>query len=137
MEAAAGALSRAFMAAEVSGPTWALKALNPVFLGQVGRDLIRSGDSMHRIDVDGMGMLRLTPSSQWYFTGRGSRIEDWTSTGHDLRAKRVHHEIHSLCWRRLHSMGLKTGNTVSWRGSDIMGHHDRQGYRLNLRRSLS
>ena len=77
VEAAAGALSRAFMAAEVSGPTWALKALNPVFLGQVGRDLIRSGSSMHRMDIDGMGMLKLTPSSQWYFTGPDHET-DWT-----------------------------------------------------------
>ena len=34
-EAAAGALSRAFAAAEVSGPPWAKRAISPAFLAQV------------------------------------------------------------------------------------------------------
>ena len=47
VEAAAGTLSRAFAAAEVTGPDWATSAVSPMFLAQVGRDLIRSGASLH------------------------------------------------------------------------------------------
>ena len=77
VEAASGALSRAFSAAKVSGPMWALKGLSPTFLAQVGRDLIRAGDSMHRIDVDSMGRLQLIPVSSWHFEG-SDNPETWT-----------------------------------------------------------
>ena len=39
------------------------------FLAQAGRDLIRSGDSMHVIDVDMMGRVTLLPCSSWHFEG--------------------------------------------------------------------
>ena len=68
VEAAAGALSRAFAAAEVSGPDWATSAVCPQFLAQVGRDLLRSGDSMHVIRTGG-GRLRLVPAASWHFEG--------------------------------------------------------------------
>ena len=58
VEAAAGALSRAFMAATVS----------PRTLAQIGRDLVRVGESLHVIRYMG-GRLRLIPSSTWYFEG--------------------------------------------------------------------
>lgn len=70
VEAASGALSRAFAAAEVMGPGWARDAITPEFLGQVGRDLIRSKEgSLHVIDVDSMGRVSLLPCSSWHFTG--------------------------------------------------------------------
>ena len=69
VEAASGALSRAFASAKVLGPSWAINGVSPGFLAQVGRDLIRAGDSMHRIDVSSMGRLRLTPASSWHFEG--------------------------------------------------------------------
>ena len=47
VEAAAGALSRAFAAAEVVGEPWAQETVSPAVLGQIGRDLIRKGDSLH------------------------------------------------------------------------------------------
>ena len=68
VEAAAGALSRAFAAAEVTGPDWATTAVSPTFLAQVGRDLIRAGDSMHVIRTTG-GHLRLVPASSWHWEG--------------------------------------------------------------------
>ena len=54
VEAASGALSRAFASAEVVAAPWVQEAVTPVVLAQVGRDLIRSGDSMHviRMGVD-------------------------------------------------------------------------------------
>ena len=68
VEAASGALSRAFAAAEVVGPAWVQEAVSPAFLGQVGRDLIRSGDSLHVIRMIG-GRLRLIPASSWHWEG--------------------------------------------------------------------
>ena len=76
VEAAAGALSRAFAAAEVSGPDWAASAVCPHFLAQVGRDLVRSGDSMHVIRTTG-GHLRLVPAASWHFEGTHDP-ETWT-----------------------------------------------------------
>ena len=69
VEAAAGALSRAFASAEVQGPGWARDAVSPEFLAQVGRDLVRSGDSMHVIRVERMGRVSLLPCSSWHFEG--------------------------------------------------------------------
>ena len=68
MEAAAGALSRAFASAEVQGEGWARDAVTPAVLAQVGRDLVRSGDSMHVIRVTG-DRVQLLPASSWHFEG--------------------------------------------------------------------
>ena len=69
VEAASGSLSRAFAAAEVSGPEWARAAVSPEFLGQCGRDLVRRGQSMHVLEVDGAGRVSLLPCSSWHFEG--------------------------------------------------------------------
>ena len=69
VEAASGALSRAFASAEVVGEPWVAEAVTPGVLAQVGRDLIRSGDSMHVIRVSGDGMVRLIPASSWHWEG--------------------------------------------------------------------
>ena len=68
VEAASGALSRAFASAEVSGPLHVQDAVTPDFLAQVGRDLIRKGDSLHVICVNG-GRVRLIPASSWHWEG--------------------------------------------------------------------
>ena len=68
-ESAAGHLSRAFAAAEVVGPPWVQQAVSPVFLSQVGRDLVRGGDSLHVIRVNDMGKVALLPCSSWHFEG--------------------------------------------------------------------
>lgn len=69
VEAAAGALSRAFASAEVVGEPWVPDAVSPAVLGQMGRDLIRKGASMHVIRVGGDGMVRLIPCSSWHWEG--------------------------------------------------------------------
>ena len=69
VEAASGLLSRAFAAAEVSGPDWTRETVTPAFLAQVGRDLVRKGDSMHVIRLDAMGRVRLIPASSWHWEG--------------------------------------------------------------------
>ena len=69
VEAASGALSRAFASAEVVGEPWVQDAVTPTVLAQIGRDLIRSGDSMHVIRVGSDGAVRLIPASSWHFEG--------------------------------------------------------------------
>ena len=77
VEAASGALSRAFASARVEGPPHVMEAVTPVFLAQAGRDLIRSGDSMHVIDVDRAGRVSLLPCSSWHFEG-DAHPRTWT-----------------------------------------------------------
>ena len=48
-----------------------------MFLAQAGRDLIRSGDSMHVIDVDRGGGVSLLPCSSWHFEG-DAHPSTWT-----------------------------------------------------------
>ena len=68
VEAAAGAMARAFMAARVEAPPDIAEAVSPRTLGQIGRDLIRVGESLHIVRYMG-GKLRLIPSSTWYWQG--------------------------------------------------------------------
>ena len=69
VEAASGALSRAFAAAEVVGAPWVAEAVSPGVLGQIGRDLVRNGDSMHVIRMGAAGIVRLIPASSWHWEG--------------------------------------------------------------------
>ena len=68
VEAASGALSRALASALVEGPEWINEAVTPRVLGQIGRDLIRVGESLHVLRDMG-GRLLLIPCSTWYFEG--------------------------------------------------------------------
>ena len=83
IEAAAGALSRAFAAAEVDGPSWAQEAVTPVWLAQVGRSLIREGASLSVIVMGGEGDVELVPASFWNFENldpgalEGERERSW------------------------------------------------------------
>ncbi len=77
VEAASGALSRAFASAEVVGEPWVQECVSPTFLAQVGRDLIRSGDPMHVIRVGIEGMVKLIPASSWHWEGNHDP-DSWT-----------------------------------------------------------
>ena len=77
-EAVAGALSRAFADARVDGPPDVAEALCPRTLAQIGRDLVRVGESLHVIRMGGE-RLRLAPASTWYWEG-GSDPADWLCT---------------------------------------------------------
>lgn len=68
LETAAGLISRALMVAEVSpgGPLTA--GLTPPVLGQIGRDLIRRGESLWRISVAD-GKARLSQAGSWDVRG--------------------------------------------------------------------
>ena len=63
----AGLLSRSLAAALVEG-SGASEVVTPRVLGQMGRDLIRVGESLHVIRFMG-GRLLLIPASTWYWEG--------------------------------------------------------------------
>ena len=79
VEAAAGALSRAFAGAVVEGPEWATEAVSGDFLALVGRDLIRRGQSLHALRTGADGRLLLVPCSDWH----------WQDGNHDPATWRV------------------------------------------------
>ena len=123
VEAASGALSRAFAAAEVVGEPWVQDAVSPGVLGQIGRDLIRSGDSMHAIRVAGDGAVRLIPCSSWHWEGnhdpaswtvRATAYGPSTSTTWNLPASGVVF----VRW------GSTPGATVHWHRPAELGAHD-------------
>ena len=68
VESASGLLSRALSIADVQGAPWAQKIITPDYLSQVGRDLIRNGQSLHVIRVI-KGMVKLIPASSWHWEG--------------------------------------------------------------------
>ena len=83
IEAAAGALSRAFMSAEVEGPSWVQEAVPPTWLAQVGRSLIREGASLSVIVMGRDGVPELVPAAFWNFENvnpgaqEGERESTW------------------------------------------------------------
>ncbi|MYG26750.1 MAG: phage portal protein [Boseongicola sp. SB0677_bin_26] len=76
VEAAAGALSRAFASAEVIGPGWARDAVTPPWLAQVGRSLIREGASLSVVEMAPTGVLGLIPAAYWNFEGHSPRHDE-------------------------------------------------------------
>ena len=68
VEAAAGLLSRSLSSAIVEAPGELADVVTPRVLAQIGRDLIRIGESLHVIRYMG-GRLVLIPCSTWYFEG--------------------------------------------------------------------
>ena len=77
VEAASGLLSRAFSNAHVDAAGWAQKAVTPVVLGQIGRDLVRRGKSMHVILVDPFTGVQLVPAASWHWEGNHD-VGSWT-----------------------------------------------------------
>ena len=83
IECAAGALSRVLCGAEVVGPSWVQEAVNPVWLAQVGRSLVREGASLSVIVMGGDGVPELIPAAFWNFENvnpgaqEGERESTW------------------------------------------------------------
>ena len=67
-EAVAGLLSRSLAAAVIEGPGDAAAIVTPRCLAQIGRDLIRVGESLHVLCYMN-GRLLLIPASTWYWEG--------------------------------------------------------------------
>ena len=76
LEAAAGLVSRSLAAARVQGPSWATGPVQAA-LGQMGRDLVRSGQSLHVIRAGGDGMPRLVLCDSWHWQGGDWNPESW------------------------------------------------------------
>ena len=76
LEAAAGAVARAFAGAAVRDPGLGGAALTPGCLALIGRDLVRRGESLHLIEIE-RGMVRLIPIGGWDVRG-GWREADWS-----------------------------------------------------------
>lgn len=66
-------------AAEVDAPEWVQETVAPHVLAQIGRDLIRVGESLHVARMGAMGRLRLLPCSTWYFEGDADP-DSWLAT---------------------------------------------------------
>ena len=77
LEAAAGVYARAFAVAEVQPMTASTAALTAPCLALMARDLIRRGEHVAAIEVDGSGMVRLRPAASWDVTG-GDDESSWT-----------------------------------------------------------
>ncbi len=77
LETAAGFYGRSLAAAEVDAPEPFKRALTPSLLAQVGRDLIRSGESFHLIQVI-RGSLKLLPQASVTALGDDADPMGWT-----------------------------------------------------------
>ena len=118
VEAASGALSRAFASAEVVGEPWVQECVSPTFLAQVGRDLIRSGDSMHVIRVGIEGMVKLIPASSWHWEGNHDP-DSWT-----VRAT-CYGPSTSTTWNLPASaLGWNSGPALCRDGATVVGAHN-------------
>lgn len=69
VESCAGAYSRAFASATVEGPTSVSGAVTPAALASIARQLVRRGESVHLLDVDRAGRVRLLDCASWTLTG--------------------------------------------------------------------
>ena len=78
VEVAAGLVGRAFSNATLTGATPAVEAaLTPSVLSQIGRALMRAGDDLWLIEVEG-GQIVLRQAHSWDVQGG---IRDWTYDG--------------------------------------------------------
>ena len=80
VEAVGGLLARSLTCATVAGPSWALAAISPCWLGQVARELVRFGQHLSVMDLDGSGELMLTPAAHWHWRGPARPEREWRAT---------------------------------------------------------
>ena len=76
LEACAGTVGRAFMAAEIGGPEALTQAFTPSIMEMIGRALIREDQIVFLLDTS-TGMLRLIPAQSWDIEG-GPFPSDWS-----------------------------------------------------------
>ncbi len=72
VEAAAGALSRAFMSAEVDAEDWVQEIVDPGFLALTARNWVRAGASMHSIEMGASGRPWLASVAFWNWENAGN-----------------------------------------------------------------
>lgn len=76
LEVAARQYAAGFAAADVTPAGARTAALTPSMLADAARDLIRGGESLHVIDVDPAGRVRLLRCHQWHVEG-GADPDGW------------------------------------------------------------
>ena len=114
LEAASGALSRAFASATVEGAGRAAEAVTPPFLAQVGRDLIRGGASLWRIDTSPRGVA-LREVAQWYFfQGRTPNPSTWRVRATEYGPSGS--QTHLLPWSAVVWLTWGQSTTTPWVG---------------------
>ena len=123
MEAAAGALSRAFASATVEADPDIAMALSPRALAQIGRDLVRVGESLHVIRMTA-GALRLAPASTWYWEGNENPA-DWTCTATTYGPSGSTHMARAVRVGPVRDVGQSYRPALSRAGAGVMG----AGYR--------
>ena len=69
LQACSGMVARSFAAASVEGPDHLVKGVSPFVLSMVGRAMMRCGESVHVVDVDPDGDVRLLAVSHWDVQG--------------------------------------------------------------------
>ena len=69
LQACSGMVARSFAAASVEGPDHLVKGVSPFVLSMVGRAMMRCGESVHVIDIDPDGDVRLLAVSHWDVQG--------------------------------------------------------------------
>ena len=69
LEISAGLWSRGFAVADVAPDSTAARAITPEVLASVGRELVRRGESLHLIALDGSGRISLHPVGSWEVRG--------------------------------------------------------------------
>ena len=126
VEAAAGALSRAFSSATVEGPSWARRAVNARTLGQIGRDLILSGSSTHVIEVNSRGEVLLLPATNIAFQSGGPSPTSWLAVCTNERAGREYHQVGPLGWPGLDYLGDFPATALCGRRADQLRLHHGQ-----------
>ena len=68
LETSSGLYARAFASAEVSPANMRTAAITPAVLASIARSLIRRGESLHLVEVEG-GAIRLSPVGTWDVSG--------------------------------------------------------------------
>ncbi|MDE0508963.1 MAG: hypothetical protein OXI17_10050 [Gammaproteobacteria bacterium] len=72
VEAGAGFVSRSMAGAKIGGPEWAKTMLSPMVMSQIGRGLIRRGNSVWEIGTD-----HLLEAGYWNFEHGGPDRDSW------------------------------------------------------------
>ena len=75
LETSAGLYARAFASATVSPSNFRTAAITPGLLSLIARNLIRRGESLHLIEIEG-GAIQLSPVGTWDLSG-GDDPRSW------------------------------------------------------------
>ena len=111
-EIAAGLYERAFMSATVSPVNNRTRALTPDVLGLIGRELVRKGEALFVIEIEG-GRVMLYPAGAWDVTG-GMNRDGWRYRAHIYGASR--HVTKRLTWPGVVHVQFAFDPSRPWRG---------------------